>query len=513
MKPVQVDTRVRRRVTFGIMMGLFLSAFEATVVVAAMPTVVSNLGGLEVYGWVYSIYFLASTVTVPLWGRFSDIYGRRPMYIAGIASFVMGSVLCGTAHSMTQLITFRAIQGTGAGALFPVGMTIVADLYPLEERGRVQGLFSGVWGLSSIIGPVIGGLITDSFSWRWVFLLNVPFGILAGAIIALELIEPPRDKKRVIDYPGAALLTLGLISLLLGLDFIGRGAVSWRPWVAIGAAVCFLLAFVRVELTHRDPILPLRLFKDRIFLAATLNGFLTAMALFGAITFIPLFVQGVLGGDATSAGWALTPLTFGWVVFSIVSGRLILAVGYRRLVLSGMICLCLGFWLLGGADASVSGARLTLTTALLGAGMGLSMVALLIAVQNRVSRGHLGVATSAASFFRQVGASVGIAVMGTTLTSGLLAGLSELKLGQNKEVAYLAMHPDAILDPVTRGTIPAAALSSLQSVLGVALARVFHTGFLVSLLALASAFLVPSGGARDHALASSVHEEEKAADT
>jgi EmrB/QacA subfamily drug resistance transporter len=492
-------TRYRKWVTFGVIMGLFLSAFEATVVVAAMPTVISHLGGLEVYAWVYSIYFLTATVTVPLWGRFSDLFGRRHFYIAGLALFTLGSIFCGISTSMPQLIASRAVQGFGAGALVPLGMTIIGDLYSLEERGRVQGLFSGVWGLSSLMGPLMGGLITDTLSWRWVFFINVPFGLLAGVIIGAFLRDPEVDKQRRVDVLGAVLLSIGLILFLLGLDSIGKGQVSARPGIMLGIALVLILLFIRVEVRHRDPILPLFLFGDRIFSAAILNGLLTGMALFGAITFVPLFVQGVLGTGATEAGWALMPLTLAWVFWSIISGRLIMLVGYRRLVTAGMLCLCLGFWLLSTAGADVSITRLVTAMALLGSGMGLSMVSLLIAVQNRVPRELLGAATSAASFFRQVGASVGIALMGTVMTNRLLAGLSELQADADSQIGRLLARPDAILDPLARNRLPPAVLQSLQGVLESALSNVFQVGFLISILALACALLIPPGSARQHA--------------
>jgi EmrB/QacA subfamily drug resistance transporter len=492
-------TRYRRWVTLGLMMGLFLSAFEATVVVAAMPTVISHLGGLDVYAWVYSIYFLTATVTVPLWGRFSDLFGRRRFYLAGVALFTLGSILCGMSNSMPQLIVSRAVQGLGAGALVPLGMTIIADLYSLEERGRVQGLFSGVWGLSSIIGPLMGGLITDTLSWRWVFFINVPFGILAGVIIGSFLRDPELDRRRRIDLLGAVLLSSGLILFLLGLDSIGKGLAVGRSWTMLAIALMLTLVFVRTELRHPDPILPLSLFRDRIFSAAVLNGLLTGMALFGAITFVPLFVQGVLGTGATEAGWSLTPLTLSWVLWSIVSGRLIMLVGYRRLVIGGMLCLCLGFWLLTTAGADVSPARLSSAMILLGSGMGLSMVALLIAVQNRVPRRLLGAATSAASFFRQLGASAGIAIMGMVMTNRLLAGFADLHGEASSELAELLAHPDVILDPLSRSQIPAGVLLSLRGVLESALSGVFQVGFVISVLALACSLLIPPGSARDHA--------------
>ena len=481
-------------------MGLFLSALEGTAVVTAMPTVISSLGGLELYGWVYSIYFLTATVTVPLWGRLSDLYGRRLFYLAGIALFVSGSVLCGLSQSMVQLISARALQGLGAGALLPLGMTIVGDIYTLERRARMQGWFSGVWGLSSIVGPLLGGLITDHLSWRWVFFLNIPFGFLAGSIIALALVEPRQEHRSRVDYLGALLLMVSLSLLLFGLDQWRSGQTSPGPSLVLVAGVILLALFLFQQRRAIDPILPLHLFRDRIFSAAALNGFFSGMALFGAISFLPLFVQGVLGTGATEAGWALTPLMLGWVVFSIIGGRLILIVGYRKTVIAGMVCLSTGFFLLSRVTVHVTSLHLAMVLVLMGVGMGLSMISMLIAVQNRFPRSYLGIATSATQFFRTIGASIGIAIMGTVMAGQMLSRLATLEAAeQTEQIAYIAHHPDVMVNPLSRAQIPPDLLEKLQGILGTVLQDVFLVGFLASLFALASAFLVPPGSARQHA--------------
>jgi EmrB/QacA subfamily drug resistance transporter len=483
------------------MMGTVLASLEATVIVTAMPTVVSTLGGLDLYSWVYTIYLLSSTVSGPLWGRLSDLHGRRPFYLAGLSFFVGGSALAGLSRSMLQLVVFRGVQGLGAGALIPLGMTILGDIYSLEERGRIQGFLSGVWGVSAVVGPLLGGWITDAFSWRWVFFLNLPFGLLGGAIMATALREPPAVQRRRLDYAGAALLVVGAALLLLSLDFLGKGGSTAGRWLLLTTSVVLLTCFVWYEWRCENPILPMRLFRDRMFLAASVNAFLTGMSIFGAISFLPLFVQGVLGTGATEAGWALSPLTWGWVVFSIVSGRMILRVGYRSLVVTGMAALSLGFWLLSGADASISQPTLIFLMVCVGMGMGLSTVALLIAVQNRVPRHLLGISTSAASFFRSIGAAIGIAVMGAVMSRQMTLQLANFRsLKDNPQLAYFAGHPDAIVHPVARGGVPVAVLNQLQGVLQTALAQVFTVGFAIALAALAASFLVPAGAARDHAI-------------
>jgi len=498
--PLKLTPQRRAWITAGVMMGLFLSALEATAVVTAMPTVISSLGGLELYSWVYSIYFLTATVSVPLWGRLSDFYGRRLFYIAGIGLFVGGSVLCGLSQSMVQLVAFRAIQGLGAGALLPLGMTIVGDIYSLERRARMQGWFSGVWGLSSILGPLLGGLITDHFSWRWVFFLNIPFGLLAGTIIALALVEPRNRRDSRVDYLGVLLLLVSLSLLLISLDQFKDGEPTLGQVLALIMAVVLLALFVFQQRKTVDPILPLHLFNDRMFSAAALNGLFSGMALFGAISFIPLFVQGVLGTGATEAGWAITPLMLGWVVFSIIGGRLILIVGYRRTVIAGMVSLSIGFFLLSRITAQVSPLQLGMVLVLMGTGMGLSMVSMLIAVQNRFPRSYLGIATSATQFFRTIGASIGIAIMGAVMAGQMMSGLSAMEATeQTEQIAYVARHLDMMVNPLNRAQISPDLLPKLQELLGMALQDVFFVGFIFSLLALASAFLVPPGSAQQNA--------------
>lgn len=493
-------TRRRRAwVTAGIMLGIFLGALEATAVVTAMPTAVSSLGGLELYSWVYSIYFLATTVTAPLWGRLSDLYGRRNFYLAGIALFVLGSMACGASASMTQLIFFRAVQGIGAGALLPLGQTIVGDIYSLERRAKMQGLFSGVWGLSSMIGPLAGGLIADYLSWRWVFFLNLPFGLASAACIALALTDPGISRRRKIDYRGALFLVAALSLLLLALDRWVSEAGNLVYGLGASSLGCWAL-FLAVERNASDPVLPLQLFRDRIFSAAAANGFFSGMALFGAISFIPLFVQGVLGTQAVQAGWALTPLTLSWVIFSILSGRLLLRVGYRRTVVSGMLCLVLGFLLLTRVGPATPFSSLAGMMVLIGMGMGLSMIPMLIAVQNRFPRTYLGIATSSTQFFRTLGASVGIAIMGSVMVSGMLQGLSGLHLDlPPEEVSRIAHHPEMIVNPEMRRELPGEVLRAAQGILAGALKNVFLTGFWISLLALLAAFWIPSGSAQEHA--------------
>ncbi len=498
----------RGLVLFGVMLGLFLGAMESTAVATAMPTVIAGLGGLAIYSWVFSAYILAATISMPLWGKCADLYGRRAAYLAGLAIFLGGSVLSGFATSMTALIVFRTMQGLGGGALIPLGMTIIADLYGLEQRARMQGYFSATWGVASIVGPLIGGFLTDQLSWRWVFFVNVPFGLLAGVVLGWALRGVDRPRARVgVDVGGAALLTAGMAALLVALVEGGRsgggfGAGHGSLLVVAGG---LLAAFVLWERRAAEPLLPLGLFANRMFRAAAISGFLAGMAMFGTISFIPLFVQGVLGGTATEAGTALTPFVLGWVTFSVISARLLLRVGYRRPVIGGMVCLALAFLLMSHMGLGTSRTVTARNMLLAGMGMGLIMVPLLIAVQNAVPKRDLGAATSATTFFRSIGGAVGVAIMGAVLSSQLAAQLARLG-GEGFGIARadleaLVAHPDAVVHPVLRLQLPPAVLAAFSQALANALHAVFLVGFAVACLALVSAFLVPAGRAQDLALA------------
>ena len=412
-RPVSLNRR--RTITAGLLLGMGLAAMEATVVGTAMPTVIATLGGLAHYSWVFSAYLLTSTASVPIWGRFSDLYGRRRMYLSGIAFFLVGSVLSGAATSMTALIAARALQGLGAGAVVPLSMTIVGELYSLAERAHTQALFSGVWGVASIAGPLAGGYITDSLSWRWVFYLNLPFGLLAGLVILLAYPKTQHTKTVRVDWLGAALLFGSISALLMALGADTAGLA----WALSAAAIALLIGFVIVERRASDPILPLDLLKTPLIARASVVVFLAGMALFGAIAFIPLYVQSVMGATATEAGQMLTPLFLGWVFTSVASARLTVKLGYRSLAVAGSALMTVGFVGLALVGADSPRSAVGVAGLILGSGMGLSMLSLLLAVQHGVPRSHLGLATSLSQFSRSIGAAIGIAAMGALMARQL----------------------------------------------------------------------------------------------
>ena len=383
----RISSKRRWAITAGVMTGMFIAALEATVVGTAMPTVIASLGGLNHYSWVFSAYLVTSTVTVPVWGKLSDLYGRRLLYQVGIGVFLLGTLLSGLSGSMTQLIVFRAIQGLGAGALVPLGMTIIGDTFTLEERAKMQAYFSGVWGLSSIIGPIVGGFITDQISWRWVFFVNLPIGVVAALIIGFALREPKTHSRPKIDYAGAILLMVAISLLMLAMVEGGSGGLINSQNISIFLASAVLLViFVFVEKRASDPIIPFDLFKNKTIAIAIPAGFLGGVAMFGAISFIPLFAQGSLGFTATAAGSLLTPLMLSWVSMSIIGGRLMLTIGYRLLTIVGYGALTLGFVMLAMFDRDTNRVFLYLDLIIIGIGLGSSMLTLLIAVQQAVDK-------------------------------------------------------------------------------------------------------------------------------
>ena len=423
-------------VTAGIMLSLFLASMESTVVATAMPTIVGQLGGLEHYSWVFSAFMLASTTAVPLYGKLSDIYGRRKLYVSAMALFLIGSVWCGLANSMTSLIFARALQGIGAGGIMPLAFILIGEMFTLEQRAKMQGLFSGVWGVSSIVGPLLGGFLVDQLSWHWIFYINVVPGLLAAALVAFAWRDHHAhgQERPAIDYAGAALLTVSVVMLLLGLMSSGTSS-----WILISGAVVLFIALLWVERRAADPVLPLPLFRDRLFSTATAHGILTGWALFGSVSFIPLFVQAVLGTSATQAGITLTPLLLGWVTASIIGTRLMLNIGYRRLGLIGTASFTVGAFLMSQAGMNTSQVSLMAFCTLMGIGMGLSVPSYLIAVQTSVNRRQLGTATSTLQFSRSIGGTLGVSVMGAALSARLASNLAEASL--NPELVQQLLNP------------------------------------------------------------------------
>ncbi len=473
----------KKLITIGIMLSLFLASMEGTVVSTAMPSIVSQMGGLSIYSWVFSIFMLASTTTGPVYGKLSDLYGRRLVFTISMAIFLIGSVLCGLAQTMEQLILFRGIQGLGAGGVLPLAFTIVGEIFTLEQRTKMQGLFSGVWGVSAVIGPLIGGFLVDRVSWQWVFYINILPGLVSVGLVwaALRNFSSAASGRVTVDYAGALLLTLGTLALLLGLNDLG----SVFGWLALTGAAILLGALVWVERRVKEPILPLALFRDRVFVVSILHGVFAGWAMFGGLSFIPLFVQGVLGTSATEAGISLTPMSLSWTLASIIGASLLLKMGYRTLSLLGMILLLVGALLMTQISVQTSVAAIMVYTGMMGIGMGLSIPAFLIAVQSVVRRQDLGAATSALQFSRSIGGTLGVSVLGAYLSASLTSRLTAAGAGSPVEI-------NSLLDTVSSGS-GAAVVGSLRQVLAISIANMFWIAFAAAILALLAVLFAPGG--------------------
>ncbi len=471
-------------VTIGILLSMFLASMESTVVATAMPTIVGQLGGLEHYSWVFSAFMLASTTVVPLYGKLSDIYGRRKIYVIAMALFLAGSVLCGLATSMTQLIAARALQGLGAGGVQPMAFILIGEMFDLKQRAKMQGFFSGVWGVSSIIGPLLGGFIVDKLTWHWVFYINVVPGLLAAALVAFAWQEYAHHyQSPAVDYLGAALLTSSVVALLFGLLEVGK----LESWLLIGTAILLFIALLWVENRAADPVLPIHLFRDRLFSTAIAHGVFAGWAMFGSVSFIPLFVQSVMGTSATQAGITITPMLLGWVTASVIGMRLILMVGHRRLGVIGTATLVVGAFLMTLIGAESSQLAMMVFIAMMGIGMGLSIPSFLVAVQTNVERRHLGTATSTIQFSRSIGGTLGVSVMGAALSVRLASNLNAAGLDP-KLVSQL-------LDPVPGSGLFIAEGARLA--LADAIHLVFVIAFVAALFGLAAVLFTPHGELKD----------------
>jgi EmrB/QacA subfamily drug resistance transporter len=458
-----------------LLLSISMAAMEMTVVSTAMPTVVGDLGGIHFYSWVFTAYLLTSTVTVPLYGKLADLYGRKPVLLAGIGVFLVGSMASGLARGIGTLIAFRALQGLGAGAMQPTTLTIVGDIYNLEERARMQGVFGAVWGVAGLIGPLLGGIIVKYLSWRWVFFINLPAGIAAAVLLVVSLHEQVEHRRHALDWGGSGLLTLGLTALLFGVHG------GWAGAVGLPLAAASLVAFFFLERRAPEPVLPLDLFRQRVMGVATGAGALVGAGMISMVTYVPLYVQGVLGGSPTESGSAITPMVIGWPIASAISGRALPRVGFRILVRSGLIisflaAAALALLLRPGVSLWVPQAM----TALFGVGLGLANTALLIAVQTSVEWRQRGVATASTMFARTIGGTLAVGVLGAVLSSALP--------GDGSMPADAA---DQLLGP-TRGEglgpeVVRALASSLQAGLG----SVFWTIAAIALAAAATSLLFP----------------------
>jgi EmrB/QacA subfamily drug resistance transporter len=458
----------------GLILVMLLAALDSTIVSTALPTIVGELGGLERLAWVVTAYLLAQTIVTPIYGKLGDLYGRKGVLQSAVVIFLIGSALCGISRNMTELIAFRAIQGLGAGGLTVVTQAVIGDLVSPRERGKYQGIFGAVFGGASIAGPLLGGYFTTHLSWRWIFYVNLPIGIVALVVLAATLPSHAHRTKRAIDYAGAALLAVVLASLTLLTD-LGGTTYAWSSPMMLGliAVVAFVL-FLLAERRAEEPVLPLRLFRNRTVAIASAVGYIVGFALFGSVVYLPLFLQVVKGESPTASGLQMLPLMGGLLVTSILSGQLISRTGrYKIFPILGTAMMTIGLFLLGHMTASTSIMAASGIMLILGLGLGMVMQVLVIAVQNAVSYEDLGVATSGATLFRLIGGSLGTAVLGTVFARELSANLAAMlpNVGTVASLSARRMSASALasLPPAVREAYAQAFTHSLDTVFLVAM--------------------------------------------
>jgi len=420
-----VTKRERTVTLIGIMVALLLGALDQTIVATAMPKILQDLNGLSLYTWVVTAYLLASTAMIPIYGKLSDLYGRKVVVLIGVVLFLLGSILSGQSRSMVELIIFRAVQGLGSAGIFSTAFTVIADLFAPAERGRYQGIFGAVFGIASVIGPWLGGLLTDNLSWRWVFYVNMPVGLIALLLIVLQMppLKPALHKKVSIDWLGSVTLLVGILPLLLALS-LGGEEYPWASWQVLGCfglSVVGILSFIVVERRAEEPIIPFDLFKNRTYVIGNAGSLLlNGVAFFGAVVFLPIYMVMVVGVSATSAGLTIMPLTLGLVVASLISGQVVSRTGrYKALLLVGTVIVLGGYILMLGLTTTSTRWDVTWRMIILGLGIGPALPIFNLAIQNAVSPREIGAATSSTLFFRQIGSTVGIAVFGTILATVL----------------------------------------------------------------------------------------------
>ncbi|QBD79773.1 DHA2 family efflux MFS transporter permease subunit [Ktedonosporobacter rubrisoli] len=499
-----------------LMLVLALATLDSTIVATAMPNVVSQLGGITLYSWAFSAYLLTSTTVVPLYGKLADLYGRKLILLIGSLIFLVGSAACGSAQSMEQLIFFRGLQGLGAGAIQPLVLTIIADISAsVQENARMQGVVGALWGVSSVVGPLLGGLIVDHFSWPWIFYLNLPLGLLALVLLAIFYRESFVRQKHKLDYLGTVLLTGAVIALLLFL-LQGGTAWAWISWPSLALLLATLILFLVFSLVERraaEPILPLELFAERTIAISNSGSFLLGCIIFSLMTYVPLFVQGVQGGSATEAGFALVPNLVSWAITSMVASVILARFGNRLMVLVGAVVTVVGVGMAVFFKEQTSFAFIALAMVVMGLGFGLVAIIYTLAVQQAARKEMVGVATASTLFVKMIGGTVGVAIMGAILNGQMQARFAPImghfaktmkRLPPNTPPANLLLVPDI------RALLPTALLEQLKIAFSQSLFWVFLSMLALALVSLLIMLWFPADPAPKAVKGGSTEEKELA---
>ena len=457
----QMSTRTKVVVMAGTLLGLFTAAMDQTVVSTSLPRIVASLGGLGLFPWVFTAFMVTSTTTVPIVGKLTDLFGRKPFYIAGVATLLLGSALAGSSQSMEQLIAFRAVQGLGAGMIMGIAFAIVGDVFPPAERGKWTGLVTGVFASASVLGPLIGGTLTDHVSWRWVFYINLPLGSVTLLVLffGMPALRPVARPK--LDYRGIVLLVATVVPALLAFSWAGS-RYDWASPQIIGMftwAAAALAMFAYAEMRTEEPLLPMGLFRNRVFAVSALATFLTGIGMFGALSYIPLFVQGVIGSSATNSGLVTMPMMIAMAISSGVTGQIMSRLGrYRVLGVAGLTVMTAGMFLLAQMDVNATTFIARRNMVIVGIGLGISLPLFMLAVQNAVSHRVMGIATSTMQFLRAVGGTMGVAIMGSLINSTLATELVANTPRQVRESAPPTLldqlhNPQFLLSPEQLGAV------------------------------------------------------------
>ena len=476
----------RTAVVVAVMLANFLAAIDVTIVGTAMPTIIGTLGGLPLMSWVFSAFLLASTVTVPIYGKLSDLYGRKIIFILGSVIMVIGSVLCALSGTMLQMIIFRTIQGLGAGGIMAVATTIIGDIFTAEERGKVQGWFSAVWGISAIIGPLLGGLFIKFLSWQWVFYINVPVAAIVIAVLSVSLHENIVKKKHKIDYIGVFSLTLSMTALLVAL-LSGGADFPWDSWQILSLFAVAVLSFIWFLFTEKrapEPVIPLDLFKNPVIAVSSIASFLVGAVLLGVNSYMPSYVQGVLGASATMAGTVLTPISIGWPLASFIGGPRMIQWGYRKTVLIGTVLIAVSSVLITFVSPDIGLWYPMAVHLILGFGLGLVTMAFVVSVQSAVTWNRRGVATASLQFIRSLGSAVGVAIMGAMMNAKIVSMLAG-------NVADPLEATNALLDEKERAGIAPTIVDQLQAAFDSGLHQTFLLIAVFGVLSMAVSFSFP----------------------